>query len=242
MSDFNTYWNAHNYGAFQHQQIPNPPQIGDCVGYTNNTPYNYYNQYGMYPNTMYNTMYNPYEQERRRREQEEQQKQKFIAETSFQNKLKGLSAGYLKIPYEQQTPEQQLKDVEEYYGYLQDLQSFKDEHSGFDMDGFVFTKYDPDPIEEKPYEPSKVDAKEWLNNMGHILADIMEQEVVEQRNNLTRAYNSKNYNQLLQMHNSSSPYDPYTSMSIDDMEVKLPSEMSSEYQKRRERFMRAILE
>lgn len=248
MNNFNNFWNGPNNGSFQNQQQFSPnnnvPRIGDCIGFTNNGPYNYYNQNGSYQNMMYNTMYNPYEQERLRKEREERERQFTLNRLAFQNKLERNYAAYAGEELEQLTPEEQLKEIQEEYAYIQSLQAYAEEHSGFDMEGFHLVSYEREmiPESERPKPQQDVDPVEWINNMGYMIAEGMQQELKQQRNNLARAYNSQNYNQLLKMHNSS--YDPYTSStitSVDDMEVKLPSEMNTEYQKRRERFMQALL-
>lgn len=242
MNNFNNFWNGQYYSPFQNQQSFSPnqnvPRIGDAIGFTNNQPYNYYNQNGSYQNMMYNTMYNPYEQERLRKEREEQQKQQALNKLSIQNKFARNFAGYVGEELNQQTPEEQLKEIQSDYAYLQELQAYKDEHSGFDMEGFHLMSYEREiiPDSERPKTPEDIDPIEWMNNMGYMIAEGMAEELKHQKNNLARAYNSQNYNQLL------SSYDPYTITSIDDMEVKLPSEMNTEYQKRRQRFMQALME
>ena len=245
MNNFNGNWNGQYYSPFQNQQSFTPnqnvPRLGDSIGFTNGQPYNYYNQNGSYQNMMYNTMYNPYEQERLRKEKEEQERQKALNRLTIQSMFERNLAAYVGADIDQQTPEEQLREIQEEYAYLQDLQAYKDEHSGFDMDGFHLITYEREmiPDSERQQTPEDVDPVEWMNNMGYMIAQNMAEELKHQKNNLSRAYNSRNYNQLLSMHNSS--YDPYTITSVDDMEVKLPSEMNTEYQKRRERFMQALL-
>ena len=246
MNNFNGNWNGQYYSPFQNQQSFTPnqnvPRLGDAIGFTNGQPYNYYNQNGSYQNMMYNSMYNPYEQERLRKEREEQQKQQALNRLSIMNKFDRNLASYVGQEIEQQTPEEQLKDIQSEYVYLQELQAYKDEHSGFDMEGFHLMSYEREmvPDSERQKTPEDVDPVEWMNNMGYMIAEGMAEELKYQKNNLAKAYNSQNYNQLLNMHNKS--YDPYTATSIDDMEVRLPSEMNTEYQKRRQRFMQALME
>ncbi|MDD3122045.1 MAG: hypothetical protein PHC62_00850 [Candidatus Izemoplasmatales bacterium] len=241
MDNQNNYnpWYAQNYVYQQNS----PPTIGGCVGYTNSQPqqqYNYYNQQGNI--ALYNQYYNPYEAQRQREQQEAQFRQQQINRLNFHNDMNKVFYGYEGVEFQHEDAAQQLKKTEEYYSYLQQMQSIKEEHNGFSLDGFQIIQWEPEvtPVEQQPDEP--VDFMEWMDDLGYNYAQVLMKKARTQNNDLRKAYDSNSYNRLLNLHNNDSVIDALTSdFTIDDMEVRLPDQFNQEYQERKRRFLEAII-
>lgn len=243
-------WNASNYNAFQVNETP--PTIGGIgIGFTNdnymNPPYNYYNQQqgqGYY-NSLYNQCYNPYVAQQQYEEQQKLYREKQIEKIRFYNELDKMFYSYEGVEFKKQSPEEQLKEAEEYYQYLSEMNRIKQEHSGFSMEGFVLIEWDPQPTQQiqEPQEEEHVDFGEWMDSLGYEYAQILMRRAKEQRNDLKQAYDSNQYRQLLNMHNNSqNVIDAFTrDFTIDDMEITLPDRFNKEYQERRKRFLDAII-
>lgn len=98
--------------------------------------------------------------------------------------------------------------------------------------------------------PEDADLLYFLNNSKYLSRDLEREEFIKNcrnaQNGMRETYNTDQFNQLVDMHSSSSNYF-YNSLSrgpnIDDMEIPLPSRLgnNSEAAKRREAFLAAIL-
>ena len=88
---------------------------------------------------------------------------------------------------------------------------------------------------------------EFLENGYKITYDIVEREKREKEQNLKQLYNQQSYQQLLNMHNNvvgyQQNYDNIQPISLDDMEVSLPSNLRvmNDYQRRREQFLQELM-
>lgn len=242
-------WDVSNYGTSQYQY---PPTIGNCVGFTNSqTGYyqqpvnNYYDPYGQpnYNYYGYNSYYNPYEYQRQREEQERAYREAQINRMKFYADLDRSFYAYRGIKYEVQDPEEKMRNIEAQYQYVQDVHAQMNQHSMFSLEGFHYIQWDPQPDPNyQPPEEEHVDVQEWFDNINYMLSEIMLNKAKEQSRNLQNAYNSDNYNRLLNSHNNTDSVMDALSrdFTIDDMEIKLPDKFSEEYNNRRKRFMEAL--
>ena len=250
-NDYNSYnpWDVSNYGTSQYQYSPT---IGECVNYNNyqqgyypQYSGNYYDPYGQpnYGYYGYNQTFNPYEYQRQIEEQERIYRQNQINKMKLYSDLDRSFYAYKGIEYEQINPEDRMKEIEDQYQYIRDVQTQKNEHSMFVLEGYRYTEWEPQPDPNyQPPEEEHVDVDEWFDNMNFMLSEIMIRKAREYNRNLQNAYNSDSYNHLLNSHNNTnSVIDALSSdFTIDDMEIKLPAKFSDEYNKRRKRFMEAL--
>lgn len=96
--------------------------------------------------------------------------------------------------------------------------------------------------------PPEMGLAEFFEKFGEEEYNMKMQELKSQQRQLNNLYNSSQYNDLLNMHNSSSNY--FNSVfgkgqnniptTIDDLEVKLPSSISQEMQMKKMKFLNAI--
>lgn len=96
--------------------------------------------------------------------------------------------------------------------------------------------------------PQDADLFYFMENGYKITYDIVERTKKKDEQNLRQLYNQQSYQQLLNMHNNivgyQQNYDNIQPISLDDMEVSLPSNLrvKDEYQQRREQFLQKLME
>lgn len=243
----NRYYNPWDVQNQSTSQVQQPARIGDCIGFTNSPEnQNYYDPYSnyrdYYGNNMYNSYYNPYENRRRLEEEEKRKREMALNQIRFQDQLDRSYYTYLGQSFERNTPEERLQQAQDEYLFIQEYARMKETHSQFQFQSNfrIIGEEEDQPIQQQSEQ--HVDVKEWIDNMGYEYAKILQREAIEKSRNLNNAYNSENYNMMLQNFNTNSTIDALTrDFTIDDMEITLPAKFSSEYQERRRRFMEALL-
>ena len=242
---------------------PGPTQYG--VG-PNNFGNNPYYQQGIpgympgYYNGNYN-MYNPYAYQEMMRQQQEAYNKEMKKQQDLANRLNRASFVY----NETNSPEI-VRDVYRYTKeQLADIQKYNQEciasqriggnyHATKKNKSYMPSKKVNHLInmnKQKQYDdsimPPDADLFYFMENGYKITYDIVEREKKEKEQNLKQLYNQQSYQQLLNMHNNvvgyQQNYDNIQPISLDDMEVSLPSNLRvmNDYQRRREQFLQELM-
>lgn len=243
----NGYYNPWDVPNQSTSQIQQPARIGDCIGFTNSpNNRNYYDPYSNYRDyygySTYNSYYNPYEIQRRREEEEKRQREFTLNQMRFQDQLDRSYYAYMGIEFERETPEERMKQIEQEYQFIRQYAQMKQDHAMFEFQSDFHIIGDEPEFKDEVVQPNDhVNVMEWINNMGYEYAQILQREVIEKSRNLNNAYNSDNYNKMLQNFHTNSTIDALTrDFTIDDMEINLPDKFNQEYRDRRRRFMEAL--
>ena len=99
--------------------------------------------------------------------------------------------------------------------------------------------------QEKERFPDNMSLDEYFDNAGMLYYEAVTEEYRKQMKDTTRLYNSDEYNRLLSLHNNGNKFNGFGNfnkdITIDDMEITLPTKLQTEYQERRQKFLNAIL-
>ena len=227
-------WYASQNGAYQ---TPPPPQQIGGIGFTN-SQYNNMNNGGYYTN-MYNNYYNPYYMQQQREKEAEEARKKEIGRMMFQERLADNYYAYKNVERtETMTVEEQYELQQKEFYYKQKIQSMYQEYDNFNTDDFYF-----DGGEFIPQQNEPVDFGEFIAGLGVRCVQIQEEKARKERMNLTRAYDRNQYASMVNGYNNSDSniVDAFSrDFTIDDMEITLPSQMSTQYEEKRKRFLEAI--
>lgn len=97
--------------------------------------------------------------------------------------------------------------------------------------------------------PDNISMYDYNQKMSEKYVKMLVDIDKEKQKDVSKLYNNKDYNKLLDMNSNGSSYfnsifngaNGNSNVSIDDMEVTLPAHLSNEYQSRRKQFLDAIL-
>ena len=238
----------------------NSPVINNMMGMSNNVPINPIGSIGIgnqgynggYYNNLYNGYYNPYllqKQEELRKAQERdfynQQANiwKMVSRGcnnyfgTHQDDMDEHLRRYDYVEPEQQNPELQvtlkLMQLEVTGSYVNPM-----------MMNFVANNnriYD----QAKQAFPDSMGLMEFLENAGTLYNEAISAEHKEKMKDTSKLYKSSEFNNLLSLHNSGNRFNGFGSLNkeitIEDMEITLPTKLQTEYQERRQKFLNAIL-
>lgn len=241
-----------------------PTQFG--VG-PNNFGNNPYYQQGIpgympgYYNGNYN-MYNPYAYQEMIRRQQEAYNMELKRQQDLTKRLNKAS-----FMYDETDDHEIVRDVYQYtQEQLADIQNYNQESIRSQSIGnnYRVTKknrsYMPakkanhlaNMSKQKQHDdsimPSDADLFYFMENGYKITYDIVERRKKKDEQNLKQLYDHQSYQQLLNMHNNivgyQQNYDNIQPISLDDMEVSLPSNLRvmNEYQQRRDQFLKKLME
>lgn len=246
------------YGGGMQQCIP-PNPIGNVIG-IGNTGYNNMGNMGGYYNNTYNNYYNPYIAAK---QQEIQYAQRLEEQRQQSDMMKRLSRSACKVTGEE-ISEDKLSNL--YDPQYQQQQQFTQEQyeaaiTNKLMNHEIYRRFNnvkpANPQQQLHYRvsaqykeqyPDEMGLYEFLDNGWKILSSIEEEKYLAQQRNLTQLYNTNQYNDLIKMHSNTSNYfnsafrpQGMPNVSIDDMEVKLPSSLKTENAIRKQKFLDSIL-
>lgn len=228
----------------------NQPQYGGLPGY--NTGY-YTNNYNMQ---------NPYYLQQLQRQEYERQMREQVNQDNIGDRLARCTSQYsgVESSYQRVTQEytnEQIMAIQKYNGETMKSKQIGDlyrKDKGKDYRKYINPQKMAvlQQIEEQQKQDSKaiskdVDLYEFMENGYKINIAIDERERARREANLRQMYNQNSYQQLLNMHNNiagyRSNYDNIQPISIDDMEVSLPSHLiaNEEYNRRRQQFLSDIM-
>ena len=230
---------------------PNP--IGNvtigATGYNNNG----YGSMNGYYNGNYNGYYNPYlelqrqrlyQQQIREQQLKEANMMKSIMKTAFKSDFESMSEEDVEKRLSRFDPQfEQQKNVDVELETMARLQNVHD-NAYVDFNPYTYAQmveHNRMFDEAKQIAPDSMGLYEFGNVAGYIYVNNKIQEAKRESRKLNKLYDSNKYNELINMHSSSSGYmNGLKNISIDDMETKLPN-ISSEYQIRRKKFFDSIM-
>ena len=243
-------------GMYNNYNIsPNP--MGNVMnvgsGY-NNTNNGYYNS-----NNMYNNYFNPYLAIQQNQAREAQMKEQQRTESDMMkrisravNKASGseISDDTLGEIYDYKEPEQYKVDpdsVEYMQSFVASLYITDNRYLPQDIQ-FV-NRFNQMYDQAKQMCPDDISMYDYNQKMSEQYVQMLIDNNREKQRDVSKLYNSNDYNKLLNMNSKSSSYfnsifnggNMNNNVSVDDMEVTLPNHLANEYQSRRKQFLESIL-
>lgn len=251
-SGFNPYQQM-NYQQpmMQQQMMYQQPQIG---GYQQPMINNYQQpQMGGYYNSIYNGYYNPYLAQRQQELYEAQQKELQMQQSNIWKMLsrgvnkalgKEVDDQYLSMydPVTYDTKEQKIYEQFNHFEYLDRINS---QGTPIRTPASIMVENNIKRYElAKERFPDDTSLYDFLANAGELYAEMLMDKAKHEQRQLNRLYNQNDYQQLVNLHNKTGSY--YNQLmnnnpSIDDMEITLPSHLSTEYQRRKQAFINSIM-
>lgn len=244
-----------NGGIYQQGYIPPNPISNVSIG---GTGYNNNMNMGGYYSNVYNGFYNPYlvaqqqqaiEAQRREEQRKHSDMMKMISKNV--NKALGNDIENMEQHLKQYDPVEQQAveiDFEEQTTYR--LMNIR-QHGGTVNPQVAAYINGINNMYDKTREefPSDMSMYDFNNKAGKLYMDMLIEENNRKSKQLNQLYNSEQFNQLLKMHNSGNGY--FSSafsnkpagmdVSIDNMEVHLPSHLQNVYQQRKQAFFNEIM-
>ena len=233
------------------QQIPqgynNMMPIGGN-GYNNGSMNGYYNQgmgYGYY---------NPYLAEEQRKLEEAKAKENIRQQSDILKKLSRM-ANHVSGVIPDELMESHLEKYDpvvpvyddDFYKMEKINKLIHVSNNSVDVEKMVYARIERQNEEFDKFKkeiPKDIKLNAWLHKCGDILYKI-EQEENKRIYDGTRLYNTNQYDELIKLHKSSNKgYFENTFKgsysNLDDMEIKLPTELKDKYSERRAKFFNSI--
>lgn len=249
------------YYVQQSQYMYNQPQpnpIGNVIGIGNNG----YNNMGGYYSNNYNNFYNPYLamqqqkiQEAQMREMQKQQSGIYKRISRSVNRALGndIDEDYLNKRYDYNTSynnpnqltEDQMEDIK--MNQLIDLYYNPQSYCNYENLRFIEMSNRIHDRNKQQF-PDDTSLYDFMENSYKLYGAILDEQLRHSQRNLSKLYNSKQYNELIQLHSNGTGYFNTVfnngmmnnNSNIDDMEIRMPSKMQDMYKQRRQAFLDSI--
>lgn len=229
-----------------------PQPIGNLFntsqGYNSNM-----NTMGGYYNPYSNAYYNPYLAHKQKQEMEAQRRKDKEVQASIWKKL---SRSVNEVTHNIDNIEEHIKkyDVVEYEyteEYMEEKKYFKlaslsikAQVQTINPNQYQIAMINNEIQKVKSRFPDDMDMCEFFESFGELLLEEKLKEQKMKQKDLSGLYNKNHYNQLINMHSNSSNYFNNVfnkNVSIDDMEIRLPSTLNNEYHERKRKFLESLL-
>lgn len=238
----------------------NSPIVNNMMGMYNNVPINPIGSIGIgnqgynggYYNNLYNGYYNPYLIQKQEELRKAQERAFFDQQASIWKKVSKACNNYFGThqddmdnhlkQYDYVEPEQQNPELQ----ITMKLMQLEMNGSTVNpmMLNFVANNnriYD----QAKERFPDSMGLMEFLENAGTLYNEAIREAHKEKMRDTSKLYNSSEFNSLLSLHNNGNKFNGFggfnKDITIEDMEITLPTKLQTEYQERRQKFLNAIL-
>ena len=233
------------YGGGVQSPPPNNLQRGSNVIGIGNIGYN-----GAYYGGNY-TLYNPYLLEERRKAEEAQRKEQLRLRTdtmkniskkvnkSLGNEMSDEDLKEIYDPVEFKTTQKDL-DIQNSYRLMQ-INSYNVSMNICYNNPMYYAMGRQQVINQQKLDPD-MDLNRFFEISGELISDSIKEEVLRERKNINNLYNRSEYQKLIDLRSGNGFAGTFRpNASIDDMEIQLPEHLKNEYQRRKEKFLEAII-